>query len=537
MCGPAGPWTRMRFHRGALGLALLTLLSVGCATKSGTPMGGRAEFVAMRYRPATPLPAPDTGAARRKKAPPAHDARVGEGTRMGLVTRSVLGGLRALDPFEEVLLLAGLDMIEALPPSEAPFTPEDAAALQALLLAKPVSLANFGPRLVAVQLLREVLEGEEELTREVLFQRVRRFKRLAVLRPDGYLAWALSGKTQQRVAPVQWKDGAFRAHGFEVGRFYSGRNGMAFFPVDDQLQDIRRAGPLAEVYDDSDLSGRVFDGAEESLFELGQALAALIVHPLDSAAGLAQLPQEIAALIAHSPEYLERFRLMTRGEQIKALSKLTLTLLSTYRVAAGSTRTLMAAGKGMEAISVPALSVTAEGALVLERVAVPVGRTVMALSGGPGAAIILQRARTAARSGQPAQGPGQWGPAHESMSPRAARYQEQISGRPASEAYWVGGKDHKSGGVKFDGFEDGVLLEAKGRGYANKFNDDLTPKKWFAPSGAKEILEQARRQLQLAGSTRIRWHVAEEKAADAIQKLLQNGNISGIEVVFTPPLH
>jgi hypothetical protein len=61
------------------------------------------------------------------------------------------------------------------------------------------------------------------------------------------------------------------------------------------------------------------------------------------------------------------------------------------------------------------------------------------------------------------------------MSRRAARYQQQISGRPVDEAYWVGGTHSKAGGVKFDGFQDGVLLEAKGPGYANKFNAVHSP--------------------------------------------------------------
>ncbi len=118
----------------------------------------------------------------------------------------------------------------------------------------------------------------------------------------------------------------------------------------------------------------------------------------------------------------------------------------------------------------------------MERVAVPVGRAAAAVSGGPGAVILLQRANTAAKGGQPpAQGPGQWGPAHESMSKRAARYQEQICGQPVSEAYWVGGVGRNSGGVKFDGFKDGVLLEAKGLGYANKFNDDSQPQEVVRP--------------------------------------------------------
>lgn len=75
---------------------------------------------------------------------------------------------------------------------------------------------------------------KEEVPRAVLLQFLERFRGLAVLRPNGYLAWALTGQTQQRVAPVEWRDGAFRAHAFEVGRFYSGRNGMAFFAVDEQ---------------------------------------------------------------------------------------------------------------------------------------------------------------------------------------------------------------------------------------------------------------------------------------------------------------
>jgi hypothetical protein len=163
---------------------------------------------------------------------------------------------------------------------------------------------------------------------------------------------------------------------------------------------------------------------------------------------------------------------------------------------------------------------------------------VMALGGGPGAAIILQRANDAAKRGRPspAQGPGQWGPANEAMSKRSARYQEQITAHSASEAYWVGGVGRKNGGVKLDGFEKGVLLDAKGPGFANKFNADLTPKPWFAPSGARALVEQAGRQLKVAKGAPIRWHVAEKKAADAIRELLKGAKVQGIEVVHTPAL-
>jgi hypothetical protein len=122
------------------------------------------------------------------------------------------------------------------------------------------------------------------------------------------------------------------------------------------------------------------------------------------------------------------------------------------------------------------------------------------------------------------------------MSARSRAYQEQISRHSSDEAYWVGGMSTKAGGVKFDGFRDGVLLEAKGPGYANKFFDDLEPKPWFKPSGAKALVDQAERQIRVARrtGTPIRWHVAEEKVADAIRLLFKNAKVVGIEVVYTP---
>ncbi|WP_371746329.1 Tox-REase-5 domain-containing protein [Myxococcus sp. CA040A] len=122
------------------------------------------------------------------------------------------------------------------------------------------------------------------------------------------------------------------------------------------------------------------------------------------------------------------------------------------------------------------------------------------------------------------------------LSPRARRYQEQITGHTADEAYWLGGVSQGSGGVKFDGFEKSVLLEAKGPGYANTFLDNLKPKVWFEKSGAKALADQARRQLAAARGAPIRWHIAEEKTAEAIRKLFDANDVEGIEVIFTPPL-
>jgi len=121
------------------------------------------------------------------------------------------------------------------------------------------------------------------------------------------------------------------------------------------------------------------------------------------------------------------------------------------------------------------------------------------------------------------------------MKPRSHASQEQITGHSADEAYWVGGMSTKQGGVKFDGFKDSVLLEAKGLGYA-KFFDGLEPKRWFKNSGAKALIEQARQQSgKVRGmGLRIEWHVAKVDAAKAIQKLLVDAEIDGITVVHTP---
>ncbi|RKH13362.1 hypothetical protein D7X74_21985 [Corallococcus sp. CA047B] len=452
------------------------------------------------------------------------------GNRPGALSRQALElGLLDVDAFEKLLVRAGLEDVDDLPVRRNPFTPEDAVEVLGRLMEKPVSLRSLPPRMAAGFLLREVLE-RGEVSREEMVRRVARFAReqVAVLRPDGYLAWALDGSTQQKVAPVAWKDGAFRAGSFELGHFYSGRGGV-FRHVDAQLRasDWR---PLAEVYDDADVINRSLDGAEDAFVGLYHAVGQVLSRPTDSIAGLRHLPAGVVALIASSPEYWERFQLMTAGEQIREVARLATNVLVTWGAASATTRTVTGMMAGAEA-TVPVLSLSAEGALVLERIVVPVGRTAAVLSSGPGAAIVLQRAHTASPGAAPSAGPGKWGPARESMSERARRYQEQISGRSADEAYWVGE-------VKFDGYKDGVLLEAKGPGYANKFLDNLTPKVWFERSGAKGLVEQAQRQSRASHGTAtpVRWHVAEQKTAEAIRDLLRGRGITEIEVVFTPPL-
>jgi hypothetical protein len=345
---------------------------------------------------------------------------------------SARGGVQ-VDAWEQLLTDAGMEDRDERPLPGSALTPTQAERLLVVLLRKPVTLGTFPARMAVGHLLREVLE-RGEVSRDELLRRVERFARVAVLRPDGYLAWVRTGRTQQKTPPVEWRDGAFRAGPFELGRFYVS-NGYVFRLADERMEPADNS-VFVEVYDDADYIGRTLDGAEAACVKLALSLGHFFTYPLDSLAAMKELPAGVAALIASSPEYFERFRYMTRGEQVQAVAELATTLLVTKGTATATTRTVTGALAGVEA-TVPVLALSAQGALTIERVAVPVGRVAAVLGGGPGAAIILQRANTTA--GQPApsdeRGPGQWGPSEEAgASPRSRAYQEQITGHSCDEA-------------------------------------------------------------------------------------------------------
>jgi hypothetical protein len=126
-------------------------------------------------------------------------------------------------------------------------------------------------------------------------------------------------------------------------------------------------------------------------------------------------------------------------------------------------------------------------------------------------------------------GPGKWGQADEYMSEQARRYQAQVTGVPEGYVYRVklGNKE-----VKFDGFDQGVLIETKATGFAQWINKKL---EFFGNfEGRNQMLEQAQRQVRAAHGTPIRWIVAEEKLAGALRKLFADAELP-IEVVHVSP--
>lgn len=538
-------------HSGTPNVVLVTLLAAtGCGTWNLKEMPlSDMDSGALRYRSASPPsfdeekrnaePSPDAaspqaGRAASNEEKKSEDVNAGRSTdaasaQAGRAASGVKHRLVRGDTLVQVLQRAGLTRAHEQLPDGAPLSPEEASALFGALLEHPVTVAGFAPRLVASRLLREVVEGDEEVTRAELLERMKRYERLAVLRPDGVLAAALTGTARQRVGEVQWREGSFRAGTFVVGALYSGATGV-WRPVDAALQRGWDSPVLAEVRDDAIDAG----GSDDTFIELVLVLGQLLTQP----GAMAQLPEGLAALITSSPGYQERFQRLTRGEQVRELSRLSAMLLSTWGTVVGTPRTLAALGRGWEAHRIPVLSLAEDGTLSVERLAVPVGRAVTVLGDGPSAAAVLHLETSLTepnRKPEPVGGPGRWAPSRELLSPRAARYQEQGSGHPASEAYWLGEPGQKDG-VRFDGFEDGALLELRGPGLASRFDDDLTPKPWFAKWGAKALVEQARRQHQaaLAKGAQVRWRVAEEKAARALRKLFDAARLDEVEVLHTP---
>lgn len=362
-------------------------------------------------------------------------------------------GARALeqpDAFERLLAQAGLEPGDELPLRDAPLTPRQAARLLAILLNKPLKMGHFPPRMGASLLLREVLEGGP-VSRNELLHRVERFqrKRVVVLRPDGYLAWVDTGRTQQHVAPIEWRNGALRAGNFELGRFYV-VEGDVFLPADERLQttDWR---PLAEIYNDADIINRSLDGAGEAFFDLVMAVGKLFSSPTDSFLALRQLPAGVAALVTSSPEYLERFQNMTRGEQIQSVAKLMTTLSMGGGVAKGATRTLTVTMGGAEAV-VPVLSLSAEGALVIERIALPWGQVATAMGTGAGRLYVLSVATAGGKGGSLQVLPGgDYSPSELSSARALADAGHNVVLRPPTGTREAGGtSDLLVNGVRYD---------------------------------------------------------------------------------------
>ncbi|EFL32711.1 predicted protein [Streptomyces viridochromogenes DSM 40736] len=135
-------------------------------------------------------------------------------------------------------------------------------------------------------------------------------------------------------------------------------------------------------------------------------------------------------------------------------------------------------------------------------------------------------------------GPGSWQVITDEVKDAtnaSVLYEQRITGIPVGFGYVIHDTPNVKGFVKFDGFKNGVLLDAKGYEYAKWVKDGK-----FVPffSGADGLVKQANRQLdavKAAGTkTQIRWDIAEYDAYVAIKNLFSEKGITGITLVHTP---
>jgi hypothetical protein len=441
------------------------------------------------------------------------------------------------DAFREVQEASGLGE-EFRHPAGAALSADMARHLWRQVAKTPVTQKSFGPRLVLSWLLREALADGGPVEYAELLRRTERFWPMVVVRPDGYLVAALSGRPLQRMGQVEVVDGEFKVGRLVVGAFYFSRGGV-LYPVDEAL---RRSDtiPWAELGLERDWLNAALDGAQDAMGEMVLALAETVRDPIRGVEGLAQLPTTVALLIASSPEYFARYGALSLQDQIREAARLSTHLLMLYGSGAGTVGTVgRMGGLGAE---LPVLSVTAEGVLAVRTVVVAGGTVTTTLGAGPGAVSILHMASSSqgspgsgsGKAGQTVstQGPGRWVyKKPTTRSKRALDYEEQVTGQPAWRIYVV---DE----VEFDGFTGTELLEAKGPGYKSFFEKDGKPKPWYEDSrGFNGLMEQAERQSKAAGRLNLPliWHVAEAEVASALRKIFKSKGWDNITIRHTPP--
>lgn len=228
----------------------------------------------------------------------------------------------SLDYFQGFLSQVGVPT-DALPVDGRILTPEQAMRLLPHLLSTPVTLGNFAQRRMAAHLLLEVATGQLPVAREELHARMRRFLRLLVLRPDGYLVRPTTGEAKQRAGEVTVaKDGSLRAGRFEVGPFYA-VDGARLWPVDMGLEALREEPSLGTYEPDDGVALPALEGAGLALVDMVDGLYRLVFHPVDTMEGLTRLPGAVQEFVQNAPEYWEAFRHKPYGERIRDISRLT----------------------------------------------------------------------------------------------------------------------------------------------------------------------------------------------------------------------
>ena len=305
----------------------------------------------------------------------------------------------SLDYFQGFLAQAGVPST-ALPEDGHTLSSEQALGLLPHLLSTPVTLGNFGPRRMAAHLLLEVATGGAPVSRDELHARMRRFSRLLVVRPDGYLVKPATGEAVQKVGEVGLaEDGTLRAGRFEVGPFYAVEGG-SLFPVDARLEVPRGAVSVGRYAPDDGVLLPVAEGAVLAVVDSLEGLYRLVFSTRETLEGLAQLPGAMRQLYANAPQLWEEFRHKPSAERVRTVSRLTTGVLLMMGTSGAGAAKAASWGSRLGEFSLPVLFLSGDGLLALRLVAVPVGGAVAVAGGAVSATYVLahgQRGRPGRR--------------------------------------------------------------------------------------------------------------------------------------------
>lgn len=207
---------------------------------------------------------------------------------------------------------AGVSDFDALGLVFGGATCEDAKALAEQLLSSRTALADFGPKAIAISVLSAIASAQEVNGRD-LRALVEAHRHLTVVRPDGYLAHAFSGEAIERTPMLK------------AGELYALEQGLVY-ELDEQLLRVENRPPLFELSLDRMVYGHFLDGAENAMRTAIKSAGDLISDPPAVLAEMIGSLAELDELIVATPELIDRFAAMSRGDQIEALSNLATTL-------------------------------------------------------------------------------------------------------------------------------------------------------------------------------------------------------------------
>ncbi|MEV6795790.1 RICIN domain-containing protein [Streptomyces sp. NPDC051320] len=124
-------------------------------------------------------------------------------------------------------------------------------------------------------------------------------------------------------------------------------------------------------------------------------------------------------------------------------------------------------------------------------------------------------------------GPGKWMSETESMTAADHAYEQLVTnGVPSGISYKVPA-DTPSGFVKFDGYHNGALIDAKNLHYsASMISAD--GKLRFPTKETSTMVKQ----VKAANGTPVVWYMSDEKTLNALQQWALDNNVKGIEFAF-----